>query len=138
MAQDLTIAEDPSPWAAETWWAARRLRYNVALLLAGLLAFVLYAVVVEWCIRIESSGDFEITLFTTAFQAVGYLFMMAVANLCYNLGPLSERIVRPARVAAYRKITFRLALLFSVLLPFTIPTILATTCYLHIGEGRPK
>lgn len=131
MALDPAPTDDPTAWAAQTWWAARRLRYNVALVVAGLLAFICYAVVVEFCIRIEASGDFEITLFTTAFQAVGYLFMMAVANLCYYLGPLCERLFRPKRVGAYRKVAFQLGLWFSVLLPFTIPTILATTCYLN-------
>lgn len=131
MVQDLALAEDPSSWATEKWWASRRLRYNVALVIAGFLAFVCYAMVVDWCIRIETSGDFEITLFTTAFQAVGYLFMMAVANVCYYLGPLLERIIRPTNVAVYRKTAFRLGFWFSVLLPFAIPTTLAMSCYLH-------
>jgi len=134
MVQDLALAEDPSPWATEKWWGSRRLRYNVALVIAGFLAFACYAMVVDWCIRIEPSGDFEITLFTTAFQAVGYLFMMAVANVCYHLGPLSERIVRPTHVAVYRTIAFRLGFWFSVLLPFAIPATLAISCHLHPGK----
>ena len=131
MVQDLALAEDPSPWATEKWWASRRFRYNIALVIAGFLAFVCYVTVVDWCIRIESSGDFEITLFTTAFQAIGYLFMIAVANVCYYLGPLSERIIRPTNVAVYRKTAFQLGFWFSVLLPFAIPTTLAISCYLH-------
>ena len=42
----------------------------------------------------------EITLFTTAFQAIGYLSMMAVANLCYFAGPLSESLVNPTNMTA--------------------------------------
>lgn len=76
----------------------------------------------------QGSGEFEIALFTTVFQGVGYLFMMAMANVCYFLGPLSERIVRPRNIATYRKTAFRLGFWFSVLLPFTIPALLAYLC----------
>jgi hypothetical protein len=88
----------------------------------------------DWCIRIEPAGDFEITIFTTAFQAVGYLLMMAIANVCYFLGPFSERMIRPTNVAVYRNITFRLGFWVSVLLPFTIPITLAIDCYRHTGK----
>jgi hypothetical protein len=131
MVDGSTLPEDPSLLTTDKWWASRRRRYNVALVVAGLLAFICYAIVVDWCIRIEPSGDFEITLFTTAFQGVGYLFMMAIANVCYYLGPFSERVVRPTNVAVYRNTTFRLGFWFSVLLPFTIPTALAISCHVH-------
>jgi hypothetical protein len=32
------------------------------------------------------------------FAGIGYLFMIGIANLCYKLGPLSERIVQPNQV----------------------------------------
>jgi hypothetical protein len=110
------------------WWERRRLRYNVGLVVAGLLAFVCYVVVV-W--RAASNGampgddEIEITLFTTAFQTVGYLFMMAVANVCYDAGQLSESLVKPTDVDRYRRVTFRLGFWVSVLLPFGIPALVA-------------
>jgi len=55
--------------------------------------------------------------------------MIGVANLCYYLGPLSERLVRTANVAAYRKIVFWLGFWFSVLLPF------APSVFLFPGDG---
>ena len=67
----------------------------------------------------------EITLFTTAFQGIGYLFMMGVANVCYFAGPLSESLIKPKNVDRYRRVTFQLGMWFSVLLPFSIPVILA-------------
>jgi hypothetical protein len=70
-----------------SWWEKRRLRYNVGLVIAGVLAFVCYVVVVDRGISIGTMPDAEITLFTTAFQGMGYLFMMAVANVCYFAGP---------------------------------------------------
>ncbi|SRR6266481_3145677 len=136
MAEDTNLAEDSSSWAAENWWAARRLRYNIGLIVAGVLAFLCYAALVEWCIHIKAPGEFEITIFTTAFQGVGYLFTMALANVCYFLGPLSERIVRPTNTATYRKTAFRLGFWFSVLLPFMASALLAYSCSVHAGQEQ--
>ncbi len=62
----------------------------------------------------------EIMLFTTAFQAMGYLFMMAMANVCYFAGPLSESLVKPTNLDRYRRVTYQFGFWFSVLLPFSI------------------
>ena len=52
------------------WWGARRLRYNVALVVAGILAFVAYAAVCDTLL--PEDAEVEITLFTILFQGVGY------------------------------------------------------------------
>ena len=109
-----------SPFA---WWNARRLRYNVALVVAGILAFIAYVTVGST--MLPSDADFEITIFTTLFQGIGYLFMIGLANVFYFLGPLSERVVRPRDPDRYRRICFRLGFWFSVLLPFSVPALLA-------------
>jgi hypothetical protein len=75
--------------------------------------------------------DAEITLFTTAFQGIGYLFMMAIANVCYFAGPLFESLIMPQNVERYRRMTFQLGLWFSVLLPFAIPLIVAWSYLVH-------
>jgi hypothetical protein len=67
----------------------------------------------------------EITLFTTAFQAVVYLLMIGVANICYLAGPLCESLIKPRNVDRYRRLTFQLGFWFSVLLPLTIPALVA-------------
>ena len=111
------------------WWRARRLRYNIALVVAGILAFVAYVTV---CVTLlPKDADVEITIFTTLFQGVGYLFMIGVANICYFIGPLSERFVRPAEPERYRLICYRLGFWFSVLLPFSIPTLLTFLALFH-------
>lgn len=114
--------------SAEEWWSSRRVRYNLGLILAGILAFVCYVGVVSWGDSTGAIPNAEINLFTTAFQAVGYLFMMGIANVCYFLGPFSERFVKPQDVGRYRRIAFRLGFWFSVLLPFGIPATLAILC----------
>jgi hypothetical protein len=98
---------------------------------AGLLAFVCYVLVVDRGIAIGTMPDAEITLFTTAFQGVGYLFMMAVANVFYFAGPLSESLIKPQNIDRYRRVTFQIGLSFSVLLPFIIPLIVAWSYLVH-------
>src|SRR5271169_4543065 len=70
------------------------------------------------------------------FQGFAYLVMIGVANLCYYLGQWSERLVRPANVAGYRKIIFGLGFWFSVLLPFIPSALLSFTCTLHAGQEK--
>ena len=111
------------------WWRIRRSRYNVALVVAGILAFIAYVVVCETIL--PKDAEAEITPFTMFFQGVGYLFMIGVANVCYFLGPLSERVVCPADPERYRRICYWLGLWFSVLLPFSIPGLLAVLALFH-------
>lgn len=82
---------------------------------------------------LPADADFEVTLFTTLFQGIGYLCMMDLADICSLLGPWSESIVRPRDPARYRRICFRLGFWFSLLLPFSIPVLLAA-----FGAGLQK
>ena len=136
MLQDLDVTDDASSWASDAWWEARRFRYNLALIVAGLLAFVCYSLVIDRCVRLKAPGEFEITIFTILFQAVAYLFTIAIANGFYCLGAYSEQILRPRNVASYRKTVFQLGFWFSVLLPFMVPALLAYSCSVHAGQEQ--
>lgn len=103
------------------WWEARRLQYNAGLLVAGIIAFFAYVLLGSWLL--SDDPNFEITLFTISFQGIGYLFMMGLANICYFLGPISERFVHPAQPLGYRCACFRLGFWFSVSLPFAVPAL---------------
>jgi hypothetical protein len=105
------------------WWSRRRRLYNVVLLIAGFVAFLAYAAVLET--RCAPVSDVEITIFTIAVQGVGYLVAMAIANLFYNLGSWSESRLRPLDVTRYRRWTWGIGVSFSVALPFTIPVLVA-------------
>src|ERR1700744_4574560 len=118
----------------DDWWASRRLRYNIGLIVAGLIGFALYVFAVDRCISLRAPGDWEITAFTTVFQGFAYLVMMAVANLCFNLGAWSERIIRPANLARYRTTAFTLGFWFSVLLPLSPGIFLLVDCARHAGQ----
>ena len=114
---------DSNRATAGNWWSHRRLRYNFALVMAGVAAFVAYAAVLQT--RCLPAPDVEITLFTTAVQAFGYLVAMAIANVFYNLGRWMEARLRPENLAAYRRWAWGLGLGLSVALPFAIPIAVA-------------
>ncbi len=104
------------------WWASQRRRYNIGLIVAGLAAFVCYVTVVfTFEERIPNA---EITVFTTLFQGIGYLIMIGLANVCFFLGPIAEKTIRPKDVNRFRTITFGLGYWGSVALPFIIPVLL--------------
>jgi hypothetical protein len=63
------------------------------LALAGVVAFIAYAVLGS--VLLSDDPEFEITIFTILFQGVAYLLMMGVSNLCFFLGPLSEKLLSP-------------------------------------------
>jgi hypothetical protein len=79
-----------------------------------------------------SSQDIEITLFTIVFQGFGYLVAMGVANALFGLGAFSERLFRPENPERWRRRCFLLGLCFSVLLPFSVPAVVA----LRLASGR--
>ena len=120
----MSVESRRDAWA---WWGARRVRYNLALVVAGGVAFTLYLVALA--MRCSDLPGVEVTLFNLAFQGVGYLLAMGVANLCYNLGPVLESRLESRDVAVFRRVAFNLGFWFSVALPFVIPVlILAFGC----------
>lgn len=109
---------------AQSWWSKMRGRYNIGLIVAGLLAFLCYAAVLSIFHRDDRLADVEITVFTVFFQGVSYLVMMLIANLFYNLGPLAESRCSPNHPEQFRKTIFNLGFWFSVALPFLVPAFL--------------
>ena len=113
------------------------MHFNTGLVLAGSFAFICYVVVCFTLLpRVLDCSEIKVTLFTTLFQGVGYLFAMGIANVCYFLGPISEYLVGPRNVERYRRICYRLGFWFSVLLPFSIPVFL--TVLVLFFPGRLK
>jgi hypothetical protein len=115
----MSLESREDAWA---WWGARRLRYNLALILAGGVAFALYFVALA--VRCADVPGVEVTLVSMLFQGVGYLVAMGVANLCYNLDPVLESRLGSRDVAAYRRVAFKAGLWLSVMLPFVIPALI--------------
>src|ERR1035438_4076478 len=107
------------------WWAKKRLKYNLGLVVSDIIAFIAYATILS----IKSSNDvnnmdtdkYEITLFTSLFQGIGYLMMIGIANLFYFLGPLFDKVFNKKGTEKFRNRLFNIGFYFSCALPFTIP-----------------
>lgn len=106
--------------ANKDWWEKRRFRYNVGLVLAGITAFALYAILGLNLIA-PHDNEFEINLFTILIQGTGYLFMMMVANILYFFGHIIDIRYNEKHDEQYSKRLFNLGFWFSFSLPFVIP-----------------
>lgn len=112
----------------QTWWRQRRWTYNKALIASGFAAFILYAAVFQVLIdRLPEEAEF--TAFTVIGQGIGFLAMMAVANMFYNLGAATERFLQPVNVEGYRRAVFQLGLWFSVVFILSLPLGFAALVY---------
>lgn len=115
-------AEDLS---ASEWWGQRRARYNIGLVIAGLLAFGVYAT--------RAFAEVGITVFTTIYLIVSFLLAIGTANILYFLAPISERLLKPGNVATYRNITYNLGFWFFVFILFISPLLVG---YVIVLGGR--
>lgn len=102
--------------SASSWWARHRLRYNAFLLLAGAVSAI--SLFVVWWLFESRLPCLEITGFSLVFGGMLFLVGLGLANLCYFLGPLSERLLHPKNVPAFRRRTFALGVCFSVAIIF--------------------
>jgi len=102
--------------SALSWWAAHRLRYNVILLIAAPLS--LASLLVVWWLFESRLPCLEITGFSLMFGGVLFLVGLGLANLCYFLGPISERLLHPKNLAVFRRRVFAVGTGFSLVLIF--------------------
>lgn len=109
------------------WWLPRLPLYNVGLAVSGMAAFIAYVIVGSLLIE-----DFELDVFFTLVQAIAYLVMMAVANVCYMIGPISESVLRPDDVRVYRDRWHTFGCRFSFALPFCIPVLVLLSAVLRL------
>jgi hypothetical protein len=126
------------PVERKAWWSARRLPYNAVLLIAAPIS--LLALFVVWVLFEDQLPCFEITGFNVATWAVLFPFALGLANICYYLGPLSERLLRPANPRRFRRTMFGAGTIFSLVLIFcpvaaTLATaLLALPCTDEFGQ----
>ena len=107
---------------AWTWWQARRLRYNIALAIAGWAAYGLDIALFQAFGR-PAWRDWQGGLSMTLFLGTGFLVLMGAANICYLLGPLTESLVKPGDVARFRRTAYAGGFWGSVALPFVFPAV---------------
>jgi hypothetical protein len=74
-----------------------------------------------WWLFEERLPCLEITGVVIIFGAMLFLVGVGLANICYFLGPLCERLIRPRNVFAFRRWTYGVGVAFSLLLIFSPP-----------------
>lgn len=121
---------EPAATVADAWrwWESRRLRYNIGLAVAGVLA---------WCLfLLETSllnDRFSISVSMTLAQGLAWLVAMGVANLLFLFGPVSETVLKPQDPAAYRRRVFGLGFWFSMAVPFLFPAVVMIATLAELG-----
>ncbi len=120
---DLGIDKGSPRSSARLWWRTKRLKYNIGLVLAGVLAFIAYATIGQYLIA-PYDKDFEVSGLTTFIQGIGYLIMMGIANILYSLGYLADRLYNKDGHDIFRIRLFNVGFWFSFCLPFSIPLLL--------------
>lgn len=112
------------------WWSDKRYLNNLGIILSGIIAFIFYVIVgVNFIMPYDE--EFEITLFTIAFQGIGYLIMIVIANLFYSLGVTEDLNNNKENTDNFRKNLFNLGFWFSVSLPFLAPFWLLVSYFLE-------
>ena len=115
------------------WWSRKRITYNIGLVVAGIVAFITYGIVGAILIMPYDS-NFEITLFTTLFQSISYLIMMGIANICFYLGPITDKMVNKKKDEKISRRLFYMGFWFSVFLPFLIPIMLVVVYFIKYAN----
>jgi hypothetical protein len=100
------------------WWLHKRCRYNIGLVVAGFIAFLLYCLLGP--IFIAPHEEFEETIFEMAFQGGVYFFMMILANAFYTLGWLIDISFNRNNNQLFRERLFVLGFWFSFSLPILL------------------
>ena len=117
------------------WWSNRRVKYNIGIIIAGFSSFIAYAILGEILIA-PYDDNFEVTLFTIFFQGIGYLFMMLVANLFYNLGPYVDKQYNKENSEAFRQRLYKFGFWFSVGLPFLVPILIVVEYFIRFAGHK--
>jgi len=98
------------------WWEANRCRYNIILMLAASVSFICLFVI--WWLFEARLPCLEITGFSILFGGILFLIGLILANICYFLGPLSEKLFHPNNPPVFRRTLFVIGTGFSLLLIF--------------------
>lgn len=107
---------------AWSWWQARRFRYNVALAIAGLIAYAAEIALLSVFHQLDWANLMAFAS-ATLFLGILFLVLMGAANVAFLLGPLMESLVRPADLGRFRRVAFAMGYWGSFALPFVFPAL---------------
>ncbi|WP_443938381.1 hypothetical protein [Pedobacter sp. MW01-1-1] len=92
----------------KSWWEQRRGRYNLGVILSGVLAYIFIFII---------EGHKNFSLLALIVQGIGSWIYIGFANLFYFLGPLADKLLNKEDKSAFRERLYNLVFGFSILLP---------------------
>ena len=116
------------------WWESRRKKYNMGLIISGIISYILYVILGSILIA-PHDYEFEITIFNFVFQGFLFMIVILIANLFYNLGAFTDKHFNKRNEEKFRQRIYNLGFWFSVALPFLIPILIVIeyfTCYANL------
>ncbi len=111
------------------WWESKRLAYNIGLIKAGGIAFILYAILSSFLIA-PFDNQFEITLLTVGIQGLAYLLLMILANGLYYFGYFADQLFNNNNTQQFRAHLYNFGYWFSFALPFSIPLLVIISYFM--------
>ncbi len=120
---------DPDAW---NWWELRRLSYNLALAIAGWLAFAA-AVSLAYGFGKPVWSTWQEALGSVLFMGAGYLVVIGAANVCFLLGAITESLARPADSERFRRRAHAMGVWGSFATPFLFPLVVLANLIAHAG-----
>jgi len=92
----------------KSWWEQNRPKYNIGLILSGVLAYIFIFII---------EGHKNFNLFALIFQGIASFVFIGFANLFYFLGPLADKIFNKQHNPTFRVRLFNFGFGFSILIP---------------------
>jgi len=119
-----------SPVSTWVWWESRRLLFNAGLFMVGWLGFGIEVLASNlWSDQPMNPA------YAVLWQGLVYVFYMVAANVLYLLGALTEGVLRPEPMDAFRRYAWGMGFAASLALPLIVAIIFAIGMSLpeHVG-----
>src|SRR5262245_12420205 len=108
---------------AWSWWQARRFRYNLALAVSGLVAYVAELALLAAFHQLDWVKDWRPAAAATLFLGILFLIVIGAANVAFLIGPLAESLIKPSDVERFRRSAYAMGYWGSIALPFAFPAL---------------
>ena len=116
----MTLFDPPAVTSTWAWWEGRRLVFNLGLIAVGWLGFGIQILAA----RLWSPDPID-PAHAVLWQGLVYVFYIVAANVLYLLGALTEGVVKPTPVEAFRRYAWRMGFAAALALPLIVAIVFA-------------
>jgi hypothetical protein len=105
-------------YSSKEWWVNRRRKYNRGMAIACITAMVCYTILGSYLLAPYFNMLIVFALFT---QGIGFIILLGIANLFYNLGHWADKNFNKYNSEKFRQRLFNSGFWVSCALAFLIP-----------------